>query len=111
MSLWLGILQFYPFLGQLLLHQEHHLLRYESGQVRSIQQRIVYPFSRCFDKACEEVRDLYGQQQHMHVEPLFHRSLQSDHRMDVGKSYRLRYGQMAYLSVLTHKPLVALHAS
>ena len=93
------------------LHRVHHPLRYGSGQVRSIQQRIVYPFSRCFDKACEEVRDLYGQQQHMHVEPLFHRSLQSDHQMDVGKSYRLRYGQMAYPSVLTHKPLVALHAS
>ena len=79
--------------------------------MRSIPRRTVYPFSHCFDIAYEEVRDLYGRLQHMHVVQLFHHSLQSDHRMDVDKSYHLRYGQKAYQDALAHKQLLVLHGT
>ena len=79
--------------------------------MQSIQRKTEYPFLRYFDTKYEVMHDLYGQQQHRHVVQLFHRSLQSDHQMDADRSYHLRYGQTAYLSVQAHKQLLALHVS
>ena len=57
------------------------------------------------------MHDLYGQLPHTHVAPLFHRSWQYDRQMDADKSYRPRYGQMAYPYAQVHIPLLVLHGT